>query len=193
MICKSASNAVCCQGYVPRACQVECRQGVLPAPPLLKPTFRPLYLEIHFQEKIIMSGAPPALSNKTKTFVFLTLCGLFAIGAAALGIDDNPPGILLAYLAAFAFILAFAHSWQTARPFVLLLLVSAVGLVLFVVLNNLFAAVAHDPATVGAFQKLMQGLAVSAFFLGTLIFPAGFVVGVAGSIVMFIRNRRRTT
>jgi hypothetical protein len=140
-----------------------------------------------------MSGAYPIPGNRTRIFVLLTLCGLSTIGAAALGIDDNPPGILLAYLAAFAFILAFAHSWQTARPFVVLLLGSVIGLVLFVILNNLFAAVAHDPATAGTFQKLMQGLAVSAFFLGTLIFPAGFIVGAAGSIVMFIRNRRRST
>ena len=140
-----------------------------------------------------MSGVFPTLGNRTKMFVFLTLCGLSTIGAAVLGIDDNPPGILLAYLAAFAFILAFAHSWQTARSFVLLLLVSVIGLVLFVILNNLFAAVAHNPATVGTFQKLMQALAVSAFFLGTLIFPAGFIVGVVGSIAMFIRSRRRAT
>ncbi len=139
-----------------------------------------------------MSGVFQTPGNKTTMFVLLTLCGLSAIGAAALGIDDNPPGILLAYLAAIAFILAFAHSWQTARPFVLLLLVSVIGLVLCVILNNLFAAVAHNPATVGDFQKLMQGLAVMAFFLGTLIFPAGFIVGAAGSIIMVILNRRRS-
>ena len=126
-------------------------------------------------------------------FVLLTLCGLFTIGVAALGIDDNPPGILLAYLAAFAFVLAFVHHWQTARPFVLLLLASAIGLILFIILNNLFTFVAHTPATAGTLEKLMQGLAVSAFFLGTLIFPVGFIVGVVGAIVMFIRNRRRST
>ncbi len=140
-----------------------------------------------------MSSASSTPGNRNKMFVLLMLCGLSAIGAAALGIDDNPPGILLAYLAAFAFVLAFAHPWRTARPFVLLLLASVIGLVLFIILNNLFAAVAHNPATMGTFQKLMQGLAVSAFFLGTLIFPAGFIVGAAGSIVMFIRNRRRST
>lgn len=140
-----------------------------------------------------MSGVFPTLGSRTRMFVLFALCGLSAIGAAALGIDDNPPGILLAYLAAFAFILAFAHSWQTARPFVLLLWISAIGLLLFVVLSDLFAAAAHNPAAVGAFQKLMQGLAVSAFFLGTLIFPAGFIIGAVGSVVMFIRSRRRST
>lgn len=68
---------------------------------------------------------------------------------------------------------------------------SALGLVLFIVLNNLSAFIAHDPSTAGTFQILMQSIAVAAFFLGTLIFPAGFIIGVIGSIVMFIRNLRR--
>lgn len=139
-----------------------------------------------------MSRAYPKPSNRTRMIVLLSISGLSTIGAAVLGIDDNPPGLLLAYLAAFAFVLAFAHSWKTARPFVLLLIGSVIGLVLFIILNNLFAAVAHNPASTGTFQKIMQGLAVSAFFLGTLIFPAGFIVGAAGSIIMFISNRRRS-
>lgn len=140
-----------------------------------------------------MNSAFSTPGNRKKTLVLLALCGSFAIGAAALGIDDNPPGLLLAYLAAIAFVLAFAHPWRTARPFLLLLLASVIGVVLFIILNNLFAAVAHDPAVMGAFQKLVQGLAVLAFFLGTMIFPAGFIVGALGSVVMFIRNRRQAT
>ncbi len=139
-----------------------------------------------------MINPSSTLGNRTKTLVFLAICGLSTIGAATLGIDDNPPGILLAYLAALAFVLAFVHPWRTAKSFLLLLLGSVIGLILFVILNNLFAAVAHDPGTVGTFQKLMQGLAVAAFFLGTLIFPAGFVVGAIGAVAMFVRGRRRS-
>jgi len=29
--------------------------------------------------------------NRTRTFILLTVCGLLAIAAAAVGIDDNPP------------------------------------------------------------------------------------------------------
>jgi uncharacterized membrane protein YccC len=47
--------------------------------------------------------------NRIKTFILLAICGLLAIAAAAVGIDDNPPGILLAFLAATAFVLAFVH------------------------------------------------------------------------------------
>jgi hypothetical protein len=62
--------------------------------------------------------------NRIKTFILLFVCGLLAIAAAVLGIDDNPPGILLAFLAALALILAFVHPWRTEREFLFLLLAS---------------------------------------------------------------------
>lgn len=131
--------------------------------------------------------------NRIKTFILLVICGLSAIAAAAVGINDNPPGILLAFLAAIAFVLAFVHPWRTARQFRRLLYVSILGIALFIILNNIFEAVAHAPTTMGAFQKLMQALAVAAFFLGTLIFPAAFIISTVGSVVRFIRGRRKVT
>ncbi|HLF72701.1 MAG TPA: hypothetical protein VI524_00005 [Anaerolineales bacterium] len=105
--------------------------------------------------------------NRIRTLILLGACGLSAI--AAVGIDDNPPGILLAFLAAIAFVLAFVHPWRTARQFRFLLYASVLGFPLFVILNNVFKAVAHNSATAGALQNLLQGLAVAAFFLATLI------------------------
>ena len=131
--------------------------------------------------------------NRIKTFILLVICGLSAIAAAAVGIDDNPPGILLAFLAATAFVLAFVHPWRTARQFRFLLYASVFGFALFAILNNVFAAVAHNSATAGALQNLLQGLAVAAFFLATLICPAAFFVGAVGSVAMFIRSRRWPT
>jgi uncharacterized membrane protein (UPF0136 family) len=129
--------------------------------------------------------------NRIRTFILLLICGSLAIAADAIGIDDNPPGILLAFLAATAFVLAFVHPWRTSRQFMRLLYASVLGLVLFVILNNIFAAVAHNSATVGALQYLLQGLAVAAFFLATMICPAAFIVGAVGAVVMAIRNRHR--
>ncbi len=130
---------------------------------------------------------------RIKTLILLVICGLSAIAAAVVGIDDNPPGILLAFLAATAFVLAFVHPWRTARQFRLLLYASVLGFALFAIVNNVFAAVAHNSATAGALQTLLQGLAVAAFFLATLICPAAFIVGAIGSVAMFIRSRRRPT
>ncbi len=110
--------------------------------------------------------------HRTRTIIFLVICALCGIAAALVGIDDNPPGILLAFLAATAFVLAFVHPWRTARQFLFLLIASVIGLALFAILNNVIAAVAHALGTTGVLQKLLQGLAVAAFLLATLICPA---------------------
>jgi len=60
-------------------------------------------------------------SNKIKTLILLVICGWSAIASVVLGIDDNPPGVLLALFAAIAFILAFSHTWRTTRKFIFLL------------------------------------------------------------------------
>jgi len=132
--------------------------------------------------------------NRITTFILLAICGLLAIAAVAVGIDDNPPGILLAFLAATAFVLAFAHSWRTARKFMFLLLASVLGFVLFIILNIILDSVAQNPATSGALQDLIQSPAINALnLIVAMICPAAFIVGAVGSVAMFIRNRRQTT
>jgi hypothetical protein len=124
-------------------------------------------------------------------FVFLAICCASAIAAIVVGISDNPPGIVLAFGAAAAFILAFVHPWRTARQFRRLLYASLVGLVIFVILHNVFEAVASKAASAGALASLLQGLGVAAFLLAVLICPPAILVGVVGLVVVFIRNRRR--
>ena len=132
--------------------------------------------------------------NRITTFILLAICGLLAIAAVAVGIDDNPPGILLAFLAATAFVLAFAHSWRTARKFMFLLLASVLGFVLFIILNIIFDSVAQNPATSGALQDLIQSpFANTLSLIIVMVCPAAFIVGAVGSVAMFIRNRRQTT
>lgn len=126
--------------------------------------------------------------NRIRTLILLLICGLLVITAAIVGISDNPPGILLAFLAATAFVLAFVHPWRTARQFRLLLYASALGLALFVILDSVFAAVGLDSAIMGTLlDDLLNGLALAAFFLAA----AGFIAGAVGSVAMFIRSRRR--
>jgi uncharacterized membrane protein (UPF0136 family) len=132
--------------------------------------------------------------NRIKTLILLVTCGLSAIAATVVGINDNPPGILLAFLAAIAFVLAFVHPWRTARKFMFLLLASVLGFVLFVILNIIFDSVAHNPATSGALQDLIQSPAIDTLnLIIAMICPAAFIVGAVGSVVMFIRNHRWPT
>ena len=130
--------------------------------------------------------------NRIKTFVLLAVCGLLAIAAAAVGVDDNPPGVLLAFLAATAFVLAFVHPWRTAKKFVLLLLASVLGFLLYIALNIVLDIAAQDPATAGALQYLLQSPVVEALsVIIAILCPAVFIVGAVGAVVMFVRNRRR--
>ena len=130
--------------------------------------------------------------NRILTFILLAICGVLAIVAAAVGIDDNPPGILLAFLAATAFVLAFVHPWRGARKFMFLLLASVLGIVLFVILNIFFDSVIQDPATSGALKDLIESPVMDALnVIIVMLCPAAFIVGAVGTVAMFIRNRRR--
>ena len=141
-----------------------------------------------------MTSAFSTPHNRKTTFILLAICGLLAIAAVAVGIDDNLPGILLAFLAATAFVLAFVHPWQTAKKFMFLLLASVLGFVLYIILNIILDSVAQNPATSGALQDLIQSPIVNALSLIiAMVCPAAFIVGAVGSVAMFIRSRRQTT
>jgi uncharacterized membrane protein (UPF0136 family) len=139
-----------------------------------------------------MTAAFSTPSNRSKTFILLAICVLLAMAAAAVGIDDNPPGILLAFLSATAFVLAFVHPWRTARKFMFLLLASVLGFVLYIILNIILDTAAQDPATAGGLQDLLQSPVVNAMsIIIAMVCAAAFIVGAVGSVVMFVRNRRR--
>jgi len=132
--------------------------------------------------------------NRIRTLILLVTCGLLAIAAAVVGINDNPPGILLAFLAAIAFVLAFVHPWRATRQFLFLFLASVLGFVLFVILNIVFDSVAQNPATSGALQNLIQSPTIDTLnLIFAMLCPAAFIVGAVGSVAMFIRNRNQTT
>jgi hypothetical protein len=139
-----------------------------------------------------MTGAFSAPHNRKTTLILLAICGLLAIAAVVVGIDDNPPGVLLAFLAATAFVLAFVHPWRTAKKFMFLLLASVLGFVLYIILNIILDTAAQNPATAGAFQDLLQSPVVDALsIIIAMICSAAFIVGAVGSVAMFMRNRRR--
>jgi hypothetical protein len=129
--------------------------------------------------------------NRTVSFVFLAACCASAIAAVAVGINDNPPGILLAFLAAAAFVLVFVHPWRTARQFKFLFYISVLGLALFAILHNVLEAVASTWASAGALHIPLEGLSVAAFLLAVLVCPPAFLIGAVGWVTMSIRNRRR--
>ena len=131
--------------------------------------------------------------NRIRTLILLMICGLLAIGAAAVGIDDNLPGILLAYLAATAFILAFVHPWKTSKQFRRLLYASALGFVVFGLLHIVFEVTASNFGDSSLVYDLFNVIGAILFLIATLICPPGLLVGAIGAVVMAIKNRPRPT
>jgi hypothetical protein len=140
-----------------------------------------------------MLEALSAPHNRTVTFVLLAVCCASAIAAILVGISDNPPGIILAFAAATAFILAFVHPWRTAKQFSLFLLASILGLVVFGILHNVLEGTASTMEGMNTIRIFLQGLGVVTFLIAVLICPPAILIGAVGSIVMFIRNRLRPT
>jgi len=132
--------------------------------------------------------------NRIKTLILLVVWCLSAIASAVIGIDDNPPGVLLALLAAIALILAFVHPWRTVSKFMFLLLASVLGFVLFIIQDIISNSIAQSPTTSGALQNLIQSTAIDVLnLILSMICLAAFIVGAIGSVAMFIRSRSQAT
>jgi len=129
-------------------------------------------------------------SNRIKTLILLVICCLSAIASTVVGIDENPPGILLALIAAVTFILAFSHPWRTARKFMVLLLAAVLGFVLFIIVSIVSDSIVQNPASSDALQNLIESPVNEALsIIFAMLCSAAFLVGVAGAVVMFIRSR----
>ncbi len=129
--------------------------------------------------------------NRTVSVLLLAACGLLAIAAARLGISDNPPGILLAFLSIAAFVAALVHHWRRARPFGLLAGGSLAALAVLMALAILFdisaPKVGPGGLLVGVLHVLSRGC-----LLAAMACPSALMVGVVGGLVMLVRERHRS-
>ncbi len=120
------------------------------------------------------------------TLVWLMVfCVLLATGFIV-GISGNMPGLLLCYLATCAIILAFVHSWRSVKYFFILLGMSLVGFFVFVVLHNVLYALGKMAADINILGQLLDFFHAVFFLIAILVCPAGFLVGVVGSVVTMI-------
>ncbi len=128
--------------------------------------------------------------HRRVTLMFLGVFCLAVIGTLAIGLDGNTPALVLAFVAATALVLAFAHRWRRAREFMYLLCASGLGIVVFVVLHNLFDAGADVAASVWPLPAILQVLSVVAFLAAIGVCPPAFVIGLGGALIMFFRGRK---
>ena len=114
--------------------------------------------------------------NLIVSVIFFAACSILAYAASDVGIDDNPPGIALAYLAAVALVLVFVHSVRTSKHFRYIMVASAIGFVLFGILHALVETV---------------GLSLGGvlFLFAVLVCPSALLVGAIGAVLMYRRER----
>lgn len=129
--------------------------------------------------------------NRTISIVFLVICVVLAASAMIIGINDNPPGIFLAFGAVAALILAIIHPWRTGKQFLFFLLSGIIAFVLFAVLHNVFHGLADMAENQRILQIALQVLSVASFLIAVLICPPAIVIGAVGSIAVLIGRFRR--
>lgn len=136
-----------------------------------------------------MLKAFSTLHNRYRTFILFAICGLLAFAATNVGISDNPPGLLLAFLSASALIIAFVHPWRASKHFLRLIYASGLGFIVFAVLYNVFVGLASEVGVSGLWHDLLNGAGVVFFLVAILLCPPGLLVGAIGAIVMSRRER----
>ena len=117
-------------------------------------------------------------------------CALLAAGLV-IGVNDNPPGLALVYLAVSAWIVACAHRWRRIKSFLILLVASLVGFPVFVVLHNVFYALAELASDIVGLSQVLTFLEVVFFLIAILVCPPGVLIGAVGSAVLALSRRWR--
>lgn len=123
--------------------------------------------------------------KQRKTYIYLMLSAISMIAALIVSISDNPPGIILSFMSSILFVLIFTHNWKKPKPYIILIISSVLGFVIFAVLHNVFEVIGK-----GTFWEV-----IGAFFFLLAIFlcPAGIIIGILGSIITAIKNERENT
>ena len=119
--------------------------------------------------------------KQKSTYVYLAISIILIVAALIIGIDDNPPGIIIFFLGSIVLVIAFTHKWKRAKPYLFLVLFSLLGVVISGILHNVLEGIGGEGT--------ILGIVGAAFFLIALfICPACLVVGIVGSIVRALKK-----
>lgn len=137
-----------------------------------------------------MAFAPSKRAGRLLTALLLLAAVALIAAGAALGISDNPPGLVLVYLGVAAAIVAWVHRWREPRSFLRLFYGAVIAFAVFALLHNLGYAVA-SVTELRWLRGVWEALAAGAFVLAVVVAPAAFVVGLVGLGVAWLLGRRR--
>lgn len=121
--------------------------------------------------------------SRRVTVGLVVLCCVSLIAAFIVGISDNPPGLVLCYLATVSLILAFVHTWRKVKYFLILLGASVVGFAVFAILHNVFYALAEISSDIVVLSQMLKFLDAASFLIAIFVFPAGLLIGAIGGML----------
>ncbi len=76
------------------------------------------------------------------------------------------------------------------KRFLMLTGISATGFFVFVFLHNVFYALAIITSQISVLSLLMEILHIAFFIIAIFVCPLGFVIGIIGTIVIFIKKKK---
>lgn len=134
-----------------------------------------------------------AVGQRRRKEMFV-LAGIFCalvISAILVGVDDTVPFMVLCYLAAITLVIVLTRTWKKPRKFLILMGSSVIAFFSFVVLHNLFYALAIITIDTAALSYSMGVIGIVFFLISLFLCPAAFLVGAVGSVVFAIRGKRK--
>jgi hypothetical protein len=133
-------------------------------------------------------------ANRKITLTLLILGVLFIIAALIVGVADNPAGITIVFIGIILLMFAFIHFWRSVRAFLILILVSLVGGVVFAILHNFLDALAVRMVDWTLLYAVLEILSATCFIIAVLICPVGVFVGFFGAVVNYFlkQNPKKT-
>lgn len=124
------------------------------------------------------------------SILLIIVCCILSFAAFIVGIEDNPPGIALAFLSTIALVLVFVHSMRTTKQFRFVIYTSGMGFVLSVILHNVFEGIAFKVGETNPVFGVMNGAGVAFFFIALFVCPMAFLIGLIGAGIISKRQRR---
>ena len=119
--------------------------------------------------------------KEKSTYVYLAVSIILIVVALIVGIDDNPPGIIVFFVGSIVLVVAFTHNWKKAGSYLLLGVFSMAGFAVSVLLHNVFEAIGGEGTILGLVGAMF-------FLIALFICPACLLVGIVGSIVKALKK-----
>lgn len=117
----------------------------------------------------------PAVFKRRRTYLYLAAGSIIlAVSSTFVTPPDDVTDIIFGFAGSILFILAFTHTWDKVRHYVILSVFS-VGLFIF---SLLF----HNIVELVGKGTIMEDIRVILFLFAVFMSPAGIVIGITGSI-----------